>query len=198
MRHWHTDVCGVLRSGTGQRDAGAADHYEPCGRLTRADRRSRSSRSGLADLRQTGSMGVRVPIEPALLAWAIDRSRVPRDRLEKRFPKMGAWESGASSPTLKQAEDFASATHTPIGMLLLPEPPVETIPLPDFRTIRDTPLGRPSADLLDTIYMCEQRQEWYRDHVRIEGGDLVAFIGTAHGLGVLIMQRFGLGVTVRS
>jgi Zn-dependent peptidase ImmA (M78 family) len=124
-------------------------------------------------------MGVRVAIEPALLAWAIDRSRVPRERLEKRFPKLEAWENGELSPTLKQAEDFASATHTPIGMLMLAVPPVDAIPLRDFRTIRDTPLGRPSADLLDTIYLCEQRQEWYRDHVRVEGGDPVPFVGSA-------------------
>ena len=36
--------------------------------------------------------------------------------------------SGRSAPTLKQAEDFASATHTPIGMLLLAEAPVDAIP----------------------------------------------------------------------
>ena len=148
-------------------------------------------------------MGVRVAIQPAVLAWAIDRSRVPRNGLEKRFPKIGDWERGASSPTLRQAEDFASATHTPIGMLLLPEPPVETIPLPDFRTIRDTPLGRPSADLLDMIYMCEQRQEWYRDHVRFDGGEPVVFVGSARlsddpaVVGAGMRELLGFGVTER-
>lgn len=126
---------------------------------------------------QTVRMGIRIAIEPSVLEWAIDRSRVPRDQIETRFPRLPLWVRKESDPTLKQAEAFALATRTPIGMLLLPSPPVELIPLPDFRTIRDTPLARPSADLLDTIYMCEQRQEWYRDHVRLNGGSRVGFVG---------------------
>jgi Zn-dependent peptidase ImmA (M78 family) len=77
-------------------------------------------------------------------------------------------------------EVFATATHTPIGYLFLQEPPVERIPIPDFRTIGNERIGRPSPDLLDTLYLCQQRQEWYSDFARSEGDGPVPFVGSAH------------------
>lgn len=77
---------------------------------------------------------LRVEIRPALLSWARERAGFERDALARRFPKLAAWEQGTAKPTLKQIEKFASATHTPIGFLFLQQPPVEHIPIPDFRT----------------------------------------------------------------
>ena len=122
-------------------------------------------------------MVTRVEVAP-LITWARERSRSRIEDLTRRFPQLPAWESGESRPTLKQLERYASVTHTPIGVFFLAEPPVEHVPLPDFRTIRDERLRRPSADLLDTIFLCEQRQEWYRDYARITGEDRVAAVGT--------------------
>ncbi|MGK2886685.1 MAG: ImmA/IrrE family metallo-endopeptidase [Rhodococcus sp. (in: high G+C Gram-positive bacteria)] len=52
------------------------------------------------------------------------------------------------------------------------------MPLPDFRTIADQVIARPSADLLDTVYLCERRQEWYRDFARANREEPVAFVGS--------------------
>lgn len=123
-------------------------------------------------------MSVRVEVGAELFAWARDRCRIPDDELVRRFPKLVAWEVGETQPTLKQLENFAQATHTPIGMLLLDAPPVEEVPLPDFRTIGDVALNRPSADLLDIIYQCQQRQEWYRDFAQSNRDDPVAVVGS--------------------
>ncbi len=80
-------------------------------------------------------------------------------------------------------EDFARKTHTPVGFLFLEEPPVETVPIPDFRTIGDRPVAAAgavvSADLLDVIYACERRQEWYRDNQLLEGEPPLPFVGVA-------------------
>lgn len=121
----------------------------------------------------------RVAIQPQLLRWACERAGVDRADLEHKFPQFPAWESGAALPTLKQLESFAKATYTPIGYLFLPEPPVETIPIPDFRTPGNERIGRPSPDLLDTIYVCQQRQEWFRNYARTMGEKPLVFVGSA-------------------
>lgn len=121
---------------------------------------------------------MRVSVRPALLRWARERSGLPSSAIARRFPRLQAWERGDAEPTLKQLEDFARATHAPFGYLLLTEPPVETIPIPDFRTVGSSGIGHPSPDLLDTTYICEQRQEWYSNYQRITGEDPLPFVGS--------------------
>ena len=99
----------------------------------------------------------RVPVKPELLRWARERAGREVASLSKPFPKLEAWESGEVQPTLKQLEHFARATHTPIGYLFMQEPPVEHVPIPDFRTMAAEYFDRPSPDMLDTIYICQQR-----------------------------------------
>ncbi len=124
------------------------------------------------------SVTVQVTVEPALLAWARARSGLDADLLIQKFPKLYQWESGEVNPTLKQLENFARATRKPVGYLFLPVPPKEDIPIPDFRTIGDRSVVRPSPDLLDTIYQCQQRQDWYRDYARTIGLDEVSQVGS--------------------
>jgi Zn-dependent peptidase ImmA (M78 family) len=121
---------------------------------------------------------LRVEIRPELLHWAIERAGMDVDALLPKFPKAQEWLSGSSRPTLKQLEKFANTTHTPVGYLMLEKPPVESVPIPDLRTIGNETHDHPSPDLLDTIYICQQRQEWYRDFCRSVGQDALPFIGS--------------------
>lgn len=123
-------------------------------------------------------MTVRVDVAPAMLAWASERSGHDRDYLERRFPKLPAWELGELSPTFNQLEQFAQTTYTPIGYFFLGEPPIDQLPVPDFRTIGQGTVARPSPNLLDTIALCEQRQEWYRDFARSSGENPIEFVGS--------------------
>ena len=121
---------------------------------------------------------IRADVRPELLRWARERAGLSVSALERRFPALEDWEQGNFHPTLKQLERFAKATYTPVGYLFLPEPPVETVPIPDFRTVGAKATGRPSPNLLDTIYVCQQRQEWYRDYARTAGEDARTFVGS--------------------
>ncbi len=121
----------------------------------------------------------RVPINPNLLRWARERAGVDALALTGRFPRLSEWEDGEVLPTLKQLEGFAHAVHVPIGYLFLPEPPDEPLPIPDFRTLAGRAVTRPSPNLLDTLYLCQQRQDWYRDYSRLHGMAPLAFVGSA-------------------
>jgi Zn-dependent peptidase ImmA (M78 family) len=121
----------------------------------------------------------RVQVSRKLLRWACERSRIDEFELGVRFPQLEDWERGEKQPTLKQLETFAKATHTPIGYFFLPEPPVERLPIQDFRTVRDG-TSQPSADLLDTIYAMQRRQDWLREERREGEGEPLEFVGGAN------------------
>ncbi len=123
-------------------------------------------------------MTVRVPVRPEMLTWAVERARLSDDTVEQRFPKFEEWLTGARLPTFAQLEGFARAVHAPLGYLFLNEPPDEPLPIPDFRTFGNEGVPRPSPDLLDTIYLCQTRQEWFREHTVAEGADPVSFVGS--------------------
>lgn len=118
-----------------------------------------------------------VEVKPKLLLWACERSGLPLETYLNKFPKLDAWAKGESAPTLKQLEKFARATHTPVGYFFLPDPPEEKMSIPDFRTVRGRTIRRPSPDLLETVYVCQQRQEWYRDFARSMREVELAFVG---------------------
>ncbi|MCY3850829.1 MAG: ImmA/IrrE family metallo-endopeptidase [Acidimicrobiaceae bacterium] len=134
-------------------------------------------------------MTVRVEVAPSLLRWARARSGIDDEIWLKRFPKYGAWLNGTNSPTFKQVEEFARKTYTPVGYFFLDEPPVEDMPIPDFRTVGDHPVatGRSGSqrtvtatvDLLETVYTCQARQEWYRDHQLLNGEEPIPFVASA-------------------
>src|SRR5690625_1265711 len=124
-------------------------------------------------------MVVRVDVAPDLLQWAVERAGWDEETVERRAPRLDEWVSGTHRPTLKQLEKFASDTHTPFGLLFLSEPPVEDVPIPDMRTIGNVAVPQPSADLLDTIYLCQARQDWYRTYAQENGIAEPEFVGSA-------------------
>jgi len=144
----------------------------------------------------------RVTVQPALFIWARQRARLDEAELTARFPHLAEWEAGEVQPTLRQLEQYAQATHAPLGYFFLPAPPEEAVPIPDFRTMgRGMP--RLSADLLDVIYTCQTRQTWYRDEALVNGETALPFVGSVTlatppaETAALIRQRLGFSVQAR-
>ncbi|MCD6116776.1 ImmA/IrrE family metallo-endopeptidase [bacterium] len=120
---------------------------------------------------------MRINVQPKMLTWARQRARLNINALLNRFPKFNEWEQGVIQPTLKQLEAFAQKTHLPLGTFFLQEPPKIEIPIPDFRTMVSGLYDQPTQDLLDIIYICQQRQEWYREYLRMQQPEELGFVG---------------------
>ena len=134
---------------------------------------------------------LRVEVADTVLEWAIRRGRLPES-------KRPAWVRLKKKPTFKQLEAFARLTHTPLAYLFLDKPPDERLPLADMR-MGHMAGQNPSAELLDTVYLCQQRQEWYRAYAEDEGLEPVALVGCARlednpeDAASDIRERIGLG-----
>jgi len=123
---------------------------------------------------------MRVAVSPDLLRWARERDGVmAADELAGRFPKLADWEAGTAQPTLNQIEAFARAVHVPVGYLFLRTPPEEPVPIPDFRTFEGRAVHRPSPNLLDMIYACQERQSWYGEFSLASRIPEAEFVGAA-------------------
>lgn len=121
-----------------------------------------------------------VPVSLSVLLWAAKRTRLSEVAISHRFPRWPQWREGSVKPTLKQLEAFARFSHTPIGYFFLPEPPHLTLPVPDFRTQRDEPLREPSPNLLDTLYLSQQRQDWFREYAQWNGLPTIDWVGSVN------------------
>ncbi len=135
----------------------------------------------------------RVPVHSELLSWARKRAGLTQDSLIHKFRKLAEWENGDIQPTLKQVEAFARTVHVPVGYLFLTKPPEESVPIPDFRTLAGQTVTRPSPDLLDMIYVCQERQSWYRDFLRVAQEPELDFVGSA----TIDMQPAGVAARMR-
>lgn len=120
---------------------------------------------------------VRVAVVPEMLRWAMARSHRPEIDF-KAYP-MEEWLEGNRKPTLNQLEKFARTARTPVGLMLLDEPPDSDLPLTDYRTIRSTGVSTSSAELEDVVHLVQRRQAWYRDYLIDQGQEPNALVGSA-------------------
>jgi Zn-dependent peptidase ImmA (M78 family)/DNA-binding XRE family transcriptional regulator len=121
-----------------------------------------------------------ITLQAPLLAWARQRAGLKEEDLAHKvgvkLDTVLAWES-TGQLTMTQVEKLAHVTHTPVGYLYLDTPPVEKLPIPDFRTIGDALIRRPSPDLLETVETMQRRQEWMRNYLVEEGHEPLGYVG---------------------
>ena len=118
-------------------------------------------------------------IKPAVLRWAAERAGHGNALLAEHFPGVSDWNREEMVLEVGQLRKFAKRTHTSLGLLALSEPLDDSLPLTDFRTPGSRAAGRPKVDLLDTVWLCQMRQDWYRHHVQSQGQEALAFVGSA-------------------
>jgi Zn-dependent peptidase ImmA (M78 family) len=120
-----------------------------------------------------------VEVKSELISWAVDRSGHAHE-LEDQLPKLRQWRAGSLAKlTFVELEKLSEKTHTPLGYFFLTEPPVEEMPIPDFRTVSDEQLEHTSLDLSETLYAMQMRQSWYANHQQSRGLVPLPFVGSA-------------------
>ncbi len=122
-------------------------------------------------------MSAEVNIKPNMITWAIGRAGYDlEDFIAKKFPKVQDWLDDKKKPTVKQLEDFSHKVHLPFGYLLLPEPMVEKLPIPFFRTGR-VAADKVSLNVLETVQLLKRRQDWLTDYLQESDAEPLGFVG---------------------
>ncbi|MCT7655415.1 ImmA/IrrE family metallo-endopeptidase [Oceanimonas sp. NS1] len=80
-------------------------------------------------------------------------------------------------PTFKQAQKLAKVMHVPMAYFYLHKPPEEKLPIPDLRTVEGSRIVEPSLNLRDVVKEVIQRQEWYKDYLKLQGEEELPFVG---------------------
>ncbi len=123
---------------------------------------------------------IRADVRAELLRWACERAGPDAAIALREKYAVEEWIRGDKKPTLKQLDAFAKAARVPMGYLFLSEPPEEKLPIRDLRTIGSQGVKRPSPDLLEVVYLCQRRQEWYREYAEQQDEQPRSFVGSAN------------------
>ncbi|MBN2463642.1 MAG: ImmA/IrrE family metallo-endopeptidase [Dehalococcoidia bacterium] len=119
-------------------------------------------------------------ITPQLIRWARERRNLTMSAAAKKMhvnpDKLNDWENSKGHPTFRQAQDLANKLKIPFGYLFLSKPPIESLPLPDLRTIKNETPAQPSPNFLDVLYDAFRKQEWYHEYLEEENTPPIQFV----------------------
>jgi Zn-dependent peptidase ImmA (M78 family) len=120
---------------------------------------------------------IKVNVSPHILDWIYTAASFDGvdDTLRSDFHK---WKNEEEQPTYAQIEFFSKKIHIPLGYFFLKTPPVEHLPLLNFRTLDSVDTKPPSRDLVDTYYQISAIQTWMRDYLIAVGNGKLSFVGS--------------------
>ena len=103
-------------------------------------------------------------INKELIEWAIIRNGNSVEEFYSQNANVESWINGEKFPTVKQLETFTHKVHVPFGYMFLPKPPNETIPLPFFRTGKNS-TNKVSLNVFHTVQIIQDRQNWLTEYL---------------------------------
>lgn len=122
-------------------------------------------------------MNIRVEnINKELIEWAIIRNGNSLEEFYAQNPNVESWIKGEKFPTVKQLENFTHKVHVPFGYMFLPQPPNETIPLPFFRTGKNS-TNQVSLNVFHTVQIVQDRQNWLTEYLEELNFPELDFVG---------------------
>ena len=117
-------------------------------------------------------------ITPNVLKWARESARMTEEtaaaKVSVTVEKFKEWETGASQPTIRQAQALAKAYKRPFALFFLPEVPRDFQPLQDFRKSGSKALTTSSIFIIREI---QQKQAWISDVYSENQEEKLPFVG---------------------
>lgn len=121
-------------------------------------------------------MRTEINVDTNMLTWAVSRAGYDLVEFTEKVPNLEKWLKGEKKPTVKQLEAFSKKVYLPFGYLFLPEPPIENLPIPFFRT-NGKRAEKVSINIYDTILLTQQRQDWLHDYLKDNKFENLPFVG---------------------
>jgi Zn-dependent peptidase ImmA (M78 family) len=145
-------------------------------------------------------------VTPALVAWALKRSRLTPSTIAQKLnvdpSLLDGWQTpNGPHPTFSKAQKLAKILHVPFGFLYLKQPPSVDLPLPDFRGFDHA--YKPSADLLELLNDILVKQDWFVDHQKDAGAPPLKFVNSfttkdkVEDVADAIRARIGISIALR-
>lgn len=121
-------------------------------------------------------MTAEVNIKPHMITWAIARAGFDFDEFIRKNEKVQGWVNNEKSPTVRQLESFSKKVYLPFGYLFLPEPPIEKVPIPFFRT-GHIATREVSLNVRETVGLLQYRQDWLAEYLEQQEETPLDFVG---------------------
>ena len=132
-----------------------------------------------------------VPVNPAILRWAREQSRLSPEQVVERakitelksrgiagVERLSRWEEGIEQPTFNELKSIAKAYRRPVLTFFLPTPPLTVSRLEDFRTFGDHLLIESSPELAAFIRQIDALQQEVKDLLKEESAEPLVFVGS--------------------
>ena len=121
---------------------------------------------------------INVTIKPEIISWVLQTVQF-ENVASSAIELLNKWQSGEKTPTFNQVEDISKKTNIPFGYFFLDKPPVEQCPIVDYRTANSIAIPEPSRNLMDTLDLMIDIQNWMTDYVIENGQDELFYVGSA-------------------
>jgi len=135
-------------------------------------------------------------IQSSLIKWARQRQKLSLEDAAKKLAiktdTLNAWEQGQKFPNFKQIEKIAQKFYVPLGYLFLSKPPIEKLPIPDFRTVDNTEIATPSPNLLAVVHDSQLKQSWLKEIREEEGSKPILISHNKQNIAALISDQLNI------
>ena len=130
--------------------------------------------------------GISVKVKPEIINWILQTIQFD-SVASSAIDLLNKWQTGEKTPTFNQVEDISKKTNIPFGYFFLDKPPVEECPIVNYRTLDSLTIPEPSRNLIDTLDLMTDIQNWMTEYVVENGQEELDYVGSAENVNDVIL-----------